>query len=350
MNAKYTKALSGLGVLVAVVLLVAMFPATNAQTTSPGFGTKVKYGDNDFIPTMETAAGLSDADLVMIDFGVPSDVNDNCFYLAADGGVAVEENDVRLVVSSGCTGKTVGSLVSAADAAEKIDGTAIGTTLQSQVRYGDANSNSRYDVNDCVYITTHATGLDVATSATAMSIRLTPCGEGTALKTAGTLVRAEDADYIRFQTSTSLLTGATVGVFNKDLSAAGTNTIFSAGDRLYITNGAPVGASFLIPLYSVRLVGDTGQFGSQVKLGDVDFLPTIDNLFTAADAEVARVDFGSDGDVTNDCFYLALDGTLDGAAATTSAIDENSVRLVAQNNCGESTARTAGTLDRKSVV
>src|SRR5688572_22842005 len=114
--------------LATVALAVALVAPTTSAQGSLSFGSQVKYGDSDFVPTL--AAGPMAAPqapfICQINFGDPATIQDDGFYLVFRGvapaaGAVLANNDVRLVAPSGM-GKTSGTLITDADTVEKSTG------------------------------------------------------------------------------------------------------------------------------------------------------------------------------------------------------------------------------------
>ena len=310
---------------VAFVALFALAPAANAQSSTLGFGTQVKLGDVDFVPTANAIAAVAYAagtQVKQIDFGITGQVTDNCFYLdrgAVDGTAilltAVRNFDIRLTP---CQGKAAGTLVGDSDTVEK--STASAGAGDANVNYADVNNNGRYDMGDYVYVTTGgATTLTSSTGLAAWTLRLSAAGS----KAAGTLLFAGDADQTAYGAAVVNLAAATFPYFDADNTAT-----LTTGDAAYVSPVA-VALNGLIRQYSVRLVGGSGAFGTQAKLGDADFVATanaIASVAYAAGTQIKQIDFGITGQVTDNCFYLDR-GAVDGTAILLTAVRNFDIRL-----------------------
>jgi hypothetical protein len=307
-----TAALTGVAT---VAMILALFGSPVSAQASTGFGTQVKLGDVDFRPTAvgaQTVIAFQDTAaerIVMIDFGITGDVNDNCiYYHPSAAGTTVVNFDIRLTP---CQGKAAGTFVGDTDTVEKATAfVTYAATTDSAARFGDVNNNGRLDSGDCVFfvmrteagVTTTPPNIVASTGNNDWTIRLTPCGA----KAAGTLVFASDSDFTSYGTATTLLAIATSGVafFDADNSAG-----LTTGDNVYFVPVA-VAAGGLFPQFSVRLVGTAGAFGSQLKLGDTDFVPTAFGANVAISGgafgtagRVFSIDLGITGQVTDDCYY-----------------------------------------------
>jgi hypothetical protein len=244
----YSKTL--LAILV-VGSLAVLAPVASAQTTL-GFGTQVKLGDVDFVPTAATASiAYAAGQVKAIDFGITGQVTDDCFYLdrgAVDGTAivltAVRNFDVRLTP---CQGKAAGTLVGDSDTVEKATASVAADDLG--LLFADVNNNGRYDLNDQVYLSTSATTLVASTASAsgtgAWTLRLTAAGG----KAAGTLVFASDSDFVSYNAAV-LATGAPSWVF---FDADNTATL-TTGDVVYETPIAVL-INQVYPQYSVRISG-----------------------------------------------------------------------------------------------
>ncbi|MDD5503159.1 MAG: PKD domain-containing protein [Candidatus Thermoplasmatota archaeon] len=307
---------------IAIIGLMALAALPIAEAAAVTYGSQVKLGDSDFVPTAFAAnVVLAAANVLEVDLGTVADVTDNVFYYDADASATVTANDIRLTPYGT---KAAGTLVADADVVEKT-GTVVASGYAATV-YADVNNVNGYDTGDYVYLTTGGVAALAASTGNAVwSIRLTPCGSFAA----GTLVRAGDADLLAYGALVlAVPAGTGVSYFNANPNAVPAR--IDSGDSVYLAAGA-TGPGALFPLCSVRLMGSSGAFGSQIKLGDSDFVPTAVGAPVALiAANVLQVDLGTLGVVTDNGFYYDADAS--------GTVTKNDVRLVP---CG---GKAAGTL------
>ncbi|MBI2077297.1 MAG: hypothetical protein HYT80_02845 [Euryarchaeota archaeon] len=310
--------------------MIAVLFAGPASAQTAGFGTQVKFGESDFIPTIDAvvalaASGGTGGTVLYVDFGLSGDPRDDTVYLNTGtiGTASVTKDDIRL--TKGPASQAAGSVVTQNDQTET--NAAVGSAATAVgFRYADVNQNSRYDENDYVYLTAGADANEIraTTGSTQWTIRLTTTPGGAP----GTFVFAAEKDLVDYPgtAGTGSIT-ANFALFNKDRSDPGVSTVeaFTDGDRLYIARGSPsAGQTSTIPLYSIRLAGDTGQFGTQVKYGESDFIVKKDGVSqgTTSTVAVIGVDFGGGGTVDQFAFYA------DQTATTGSqTVAKNDIRL-----------------------
>ncbi len=296
-------------VAVVVALLAVAVPTTVAQTGAV-FGSQVKLGDADHIPT--TGAASIAVSVKESDLGVATDVSDNCLFIdtAIVAAAGVQNFDLRLTP---CQGKASGTLITDADTVEK--GSAPATVAGASFRFADVNNNGRYDAGDCVFIRSTATPGIVASSATGTwTVRLTGCSG----KAPGSLVYAGDADLVSYGAAATLATS--LAWFDADLSAG---AAFTSGDNAYIlpvSAGALAGSLFTLNSVRASTGNVAGAFGSQVVLGNSDHIPTTS---TAAAVNLMqtngllRLNLGVTNDINDDCILFNIDTT----AATVNNFD-----------------------------
>jgi hypothetical protein len=324
-----------------VVLALAIIPS-NAVAQSTSFGSQVKIGDSDFVPQLVSANRI---DFLHLALGTTNNIQDDGFYLAIRGAAAtasaptsVQTYNLRLTAVGG---KAAGTLVEDADTAEKgvtagfhrltWGAGSFGTphnnmTHVANLTYADVNNDGRYNEGDWVYLVYGGACLNATLgtcnlrapalsgdNVTSVTIRLT---DVSATLKAGTVVFASDSDFTSWNTATKRLPSgslrslshhgavASVGFFNADLSGgtASTTATITPGDAIYITPTNITGTTSTPPLYSIRLSGSFGAFGSQVKVGDTDFVPTmtVGNLVC-----VKQLALGTTNNIQDDGFYLS---------------------------------------------
>lgn len=243
----------------------------------------------------------TDVRLCRVDFGTTGDVTDDAFYLSIQGS-PIREGDLRLVA---LPGRLPGTFVDAGDDAE------IGQTADCRaytVAYYDIDHNARYSVGDGVFLGADADATVQGSTNNEWWIRLRESGN----RIAGSLVLAGDADLTSYGAG-SPLTGSEFAY--ADLDADGT---FSDDDGGYMTSEA-VQTGNAVPTMSVRIAHPYYAFGSQVAPGDIDATPVLTD--PEPDMAICRVDYGTAAQVTDDGFYLSVDGNDD-------VIEIHDVRIV----------------------
>jgi hypothetical protein len=338
--------------LLAAVLVFAFastaFPAVAAQSTV-SFGSQVKLGDNDFLPTFTVAGGVAlaaanpavAADTIKeINLGTGG-IADSCFYYSLGAVAAIAKFDVRLTP---CQGKAAGTQVTDADTVEKTAPIVAAIPVGGAVgiKYADLNSNGRYDMGDAVYLSSCAVacvaGFPASTGTTVWTIRLTAYGS----YAAGTVVKPGDTDQTAYGAVAPVIAAANVNFFDADLSGG-----LNAGDAVYLNPVATaIGAA--VPVYAIRLANGPLAFGTQVKLGDSDFKPVafganvalVASAAVAAGDSVKEINLGTGG-IADSCFYyqpvpglLIVKGDIrltpcNGKAAGTQVTDADSVEKTA---------------------
>lgn len=267
--------------LLALTVLLVLVPAAQAQEV---FGSQVRFGDNDFMPTYDAVVPVAAPHRYLYVAGEAGDA----LYLNVDGDDptrGVEVNDVRLTPHGN---HTAGTLVGPQDA---VGAVAPGAASVGAF-YGDLDGNGRFTAGDTVYLTGSATadGLHAATGGSRWTLRLTD----TAWGRAGTLVLAGDGDLnggvLPFEVDgdpdggTPAAPELSLGLFNDDRDQGLGLSTLTPGDRLYLEVDAtpaatapagPTAPGDPVSLHSIRLVGDPGGFGGQVRFGDFDFAPSL---------------------------------------------------------------------------
>lgn len=255
-----------------------------------------------------------------IDHGTSGQVADDDFYLSMDGDDdQVEVNDPRL---SDFGPHAAGTLVAVGDAGEVASGSANADCQTPTVAYYDAHPNGRYDAGDELlmgYDKSSTTLVEGAANGGDVWVRVTAWD---AAHPAGTIVFGDDPDFNAFHAG-SLVPGAEFAYWDKDAS-----TTWTPGDVGYITAKA-VSTGDLVPAASVRVTKVTYAFGSQASFGDDDTTPALTD--PATDVAICRIDQGSDHVLTNDGFYLSMNGDDD-------LVEANDLRLTPYG------AHAAGTL------
>ena len=304
--------------IAAVAMLLATFPAVNAQATS--YGSKVMQGDNDFIPTIvapPAAAGVMS--FCQIALGDTSLVTDDGLYVsntAAAAGV-LPVNAVRL---NTVLGKAPGTLTGDGDNTEVGKACAgaghVATTFAAAGAIGaiyflSFDAIAAYTAGDCVYM---STGLTAPVGATMVrwDVRLTSCKIGATTYNAGTLVELGDADLQNAPAAVAF--AGPWGFWDSQ-----PNGVIDGTDRLYVGQAAvPTKAG----VNDVRVLGSTGQYGSLVKNGDSDFRPILIAPPAAAGVmSVCRVALGDTSLITDDGIYLS------NTAAGAGVLPVNAIRL-----------------------
>ena len=271
---------------------VALAPAALGQNPNASsiFGQTLKIGDWDYTPVAKGAS--FDPVFAVADFGTLNDIKQFCILLlknkpssfsngfndaghtAATATIRLSDEDLRLVdCPDGKAGTRIGKdlvqetklsylpLYTTGGAAPARDVTGFPTApatvsfpLGASLQVADANANNKYDVGDCLYVTTKTTaglpvtgvGATVATSA--WSVRLTACFD----MPAGAVVLPGDSDFVRMGPSTKLASTANLspGFTALQIAEREDKAVF------VVPTGVPRGGA--IPINSVRL-GPTGQ-------------------------------------------------------------------------------------------
>lgn len=217
-----------------LLTVLTLLPGVTAQ-----IGTQVKTGDADHIPSISSAIPLS---VNANDYASTPTFDDLCILLdtGSTATAGAQNSDLRLTK---CFTKDWGTQIKDEDATEKA--ATYGQVAGESIKYGDVNSNGKYDFGDNVYLTTKAgTGLDDTSGAAAFTVRLTPAGS----YKAGTLVFASDSDFASF------------GSVAASWASNGTAVVGRDDGAYYLVPRAPwtnlrVGTE--VPANSVRLMAPT---------------------------------------------------------------------------------------------
>lgn len=334
--------------ILALALLASALPPATAQAGAASFGSKVAFGDSDFIPQLvvtgtvpiATGAGVGFCRLQLNDQTL---VTDDGYYVFAVPGAGLPATlPVNAIRIFPILGKVAGSLVTDADTVERgaaciggSTGVAFAVAAFTNIWFVNFDQVAGYTAGDCVYLDRDASG-----TFTRWDIRLTPCTVGSANYAAGTLVELGDADLVNAPGGAAAPTPFPAGAWKAWDSQP--NAILDANDRLYASS-VPLGTASQPTNNDVRILG--GVFGSKVVIGDNDFRPA---LIAAAGGTLpanilfCRVNLGDTALQTDDGHYLVSTATA--AGTVTFTLPVNALRLTA------AAGKAAGTLVQEADV
>ncbi len=171
------------GILFAILVSLG---APMATAGSSQYGTLVKVGDADYVPTAKAASRAVSVNEQ--DFGGSGRAIDGCLLLdtASTAAAGAQPKDIRLTP---CVGKEAGTQIKVEDSYETQ--TTYAQVTGDNLQYADQNLNGKYDAGEAVYITTQASGLAATGATGTWTVRLTPVDS----YPAGSFVLSGDVDY-----------------------------------------------------------------------------------------------------------------------------------------------------------
>ncbi len=292
------------------VFVLSAIPTASAATL--GYGTQVKLGDPDYVPTVKEATGiLLQGAAAFIHYSNDATTLDEDFYafdVDASGGLSAYD----IVVAAGSAshypvGTVLPNPLDTLYAGANPGGQ--GGTVTAFVYALDmgATGNGFYDLGDVVYACDTAATVHASNAAgTVFCLQLSGTG-------AGKILTISD-DVTGLNTRTKLTAA------NQGFNAAAAQFAFydvdgdglfkgKAGELAWFTP-IDVAVGGLVPQFSVRVFGAT--FGSQVKLGDSDYVPTVKEAtgILLQDAN-AFIHYSNDATTLDEDFY-AFDVNDDG--------------------------------------
>lgn len=287
-------------------------PTASASATAPGgrvslhsirlgedgFGTQVRFGDPDFVPTLLATP----YEVVRYEGADATNFTDDTIALKVrpDRGPGLQAGDMVLTTGAG---RNATDLLGPDDP-DLGQGTAAISGIEVGLVYADVDKNGHYTRGDYVYLVGDDAGYAWRTDLDAtelgeenhFALRLTDTSGGTA----GTFVAEGDQDLTDHGAADAVaaMDRASFAFFDADRDG-----LYGDGDRAYLSGGGG-----LLDLYALRLHTDLGGYGSQVVFGDVDYVPQV-----IVHGTIAIIRYhGTETAVGDDVIVLDADG--DGGA------------------------------------
>lgn len=279
---------------------VTMF-AVRLWGVAGAFGSQVLPTDSDFVPEITYEDTIDDIGVVHYDGGTNSSSDDDIVALNLDGTDDLDASD--LILGAGPD--------AGADAGARISGTSGlsgngGASQTAYVAYADVDGSGHWNAGDYLYLTSTSTsGSLTATtnSGSSFTVRLTETDGGAA----GTFVFSGDADLSEWDgdVSRDLSWGsdaASFAFYDHD----GDGSFDGGMEMAYIIPDDTLLSTDVPHLYSVRLWGVLGDFGTTVGPEDPDGLPVLTTLDEVDTVKVIRYDEGT-SEVDDDVFVIDSD-------------------------------------------